>query len=240
MVILCSEVVTQKIRGGYDFDIASFQELLSYIFFLDYVQIRFKQGMEMLNIFKNHTRKTSLLDDFMYYENRQKILQEEKSRLLIRSYPLFVPVLDPPRKLNCDVDRPPSEEKIAKHTDAINSDKTMPPSIEQVSSNPVVSGTSKIKGNTRQYKVEAKDDITSTLTIGSLTINPKQGEAIPTAVATEVGMERADVVTVGTMPVKLNGFSDSSRIIKVGTVPLDLKAQQLVKEGAANNGGFHD
>ncbi|KAI3505981.1 hypothetical protein L1887_28334 [Cichorium endivia] len=68
----------------------------------DTQEIKYKKGLEMLKVFKNYTSKTSLLDDFMYYENRQKILQEEKARLLIKSYgtPVFVPVLHPPRKLN--------------------------------------------------------------------------------------------------------------------------------------------
>ena len=51
------------------------------------------KGLEMLKIFKNNTLKTSLLDDFMYYENRQKIMQDEKAKLSVKSFgsPLFVP-----------------------------------------------------------------------------------------------------------------------------------------------------
>ncbi|KAK9161799.1 hypothetical protein Syun_008140 [Stephania yunnanensis] len=51
----------------------------------DTQEIQFKQGMEMLNIFKSHSFKTSILDDFMYYEERQKIMQEEKARLLVKA-----------------------------------------------------------------------------------------------------------------------------------------------------------
>ncbi|KAL5566423.1 hypothetical protein UlMin_029587, partial [Ulmus minor] len=40
----------------------------------DTQEIGLKQGLEMLNIFKSCTAKTSLLDDFEFYENREKTL----------------------------------------------------------------------------------------------------------------------------------------------------------------------
>lgn len=43
-------------------------------------QVRFAQGTEMLNIFKNYPSKTSILDDFDFYESRQKVMQEKKIR----------------------------------------------------------------------------------------------------------------------------------------------------------------
>lgn len=46
----------------------------------DTQEVRFDQGMEMLNIFKNYVFKTSILDDFQFYENRQKAMQEKRSR----------------------------------------------------------------------------------------------------------------------------------------------------------------
>lgn len=39
----------------------------------------------MLKIFKDHVCKTSILDDFGFYDNREKIMQEKKSR---RQYPV--------------------------------------------------------------------------------------------------------------------------------------------------------
>ncbi|WOH13042.1 hypothetical protein DCAR_0832551 [Daucus carota subsp. sativus] len=39
----------------------------------------------MLKIFKHYTSKMSLMDDFMYYGNRQKLLQQEKAWLLIKN-----------------------------------------------------------------------------------------------------------------------------------------------------------
>lgn len=40
----------------------------------------------MLNIFKNHVSKTSILDDFDFYESREKVMQEKRTR---QSIPLF-------------------------------------------------------------------------------------------------------------------------------------------------------
>ncbi|XP_009355299.2 YTH domain-containing protein ECT3 isoform X1 [Pyrus x bretschneideri] len=45
----------------------------------DTQEIGHKQGLEMLNIFKSYTAKTSLLDDFTFYENREKSLQAKRS-----------------------------------------------------------------------------------------------------------------------------------------------------------------
>ncbi|KAF9604104.1 hypothetical protein IFM89_002779 [Coptis chinensis] len=42
--------------------------------------IRFPQGMNMLNVFKNHLLKTSMLDDFTFYESRQKAMQDKRIR----------------------------------------------------------------------------------------------------------------------------------------------------------------
>lgn len=49
-------------------------------------QVRFPQGIEMLNIFKNYVSKTSILDDFDFYESRQKVMQEKRPRLLMPQF----------------------------------------------------------------------------------------------------------------------------------------------------------
>ncbi|KAJ1400488.1 YTH domain [Sesbania bispinosa] len=46
----------------------------------DTQEVTFPQGVEMLNIFKNHVARTSILDDFEFYESRQKVMQEKKIR----------------------------------------------------------------------------------------------------------------------------------------------------------------
>lgn len=40
----------------------------------------------MLNIFKNYVSKTSILDDFDFYESRQKVMQEKRTRQFTPPY----------------------------------------------------------------------------------------------------------------------------------------------------------
>ncbi|KAF3453955.1 hypothetical protein FNV43_RR04397 [Rhamnella rubrinervis] len=44
----------------------------------DTQEIGLKQGLEMLNILKSYTEKMSLLDDFNFYENREKLLHAKR------------------------------------------------------------------------------------------------------------------------------------------------------------------
>ncbi|KAH1122567.1 hypothetical protein J1N35_005727 [Gossypium stocksii] len=48
----------------------------------DTQEVEFEQGMEMINIFKNYESHSSILDDFYFYEERQKAMQERKARQL--------------------------------------------------------------------------------------------------------------------------------------------------------------
>lgn len=49
---------------------------MSYI--VAFVQIGLEQGLEMLRIFKNYSERTSVLDDFNFYENREKSLKARR------------------------------------------------------------------------------------------------------------------------------------------------------------------
>ncbi|KAG6759838.1 hypothetical protein POTOM_036331 [Populus tomentosa] len=237
--------------------------------------IMYKQGLEMLKIFKNHPLRTSILDDFMYYENRQKIMQEEKARLMFKSFrsPLFVPALNPAIELNGLVQQPPHKDERMKHNDLNNSKKTdgnkyekiMNPNdcnswkkvetnkdekiidhddlhsfkntgtsaIEQLSSDSdvTISSTGKDSG---QVTVDADGDIGSVLKIGSLDINPKRTESNSLLSAAN---KSADIVTVGSMPVKVNGMTESSGFLTVGTISLDPRSVQLDKDGAVGKQG---
>lgn len=44
------------------------------------LQVNFEQGIQILKIFKDHSSKTCILDDFEFYEARQKIIQEKKAK----------------------------------------------------------------------------------------------------------------------------------------------------------------
>jgi len=46
----------------------------------DTQEVKFEQGTGMLNIFKSFSSKTSILDDFQFYENRQRALTEKRAR----------------------------------------------------------------------------------------------------------------------------------------------------------------
>ncbi|KAK7243704.1 hypothetical protein RIF29_38514 [Crotalaria pallida] len=46
----------------------------------DTQEVTFPHGVEMLNIFKNYVARTSILDDFEFYESRQKVMQDKKIR----------------------------------------------------------------------------------------------------------------------------------------------------------------
>ncbi|XP_024012872.1 YTH domain-containing protein 1 isoform X2 [Eutrema salsugineum] len=46
----------------------------------DTQEVRLLQGNEVLNIFNNYAAKTSILDDFDFYENREKVMVQKKLR----------------------------------------------------------------------------------------------------------------------------------------------------------------
>ncbi|KAL8161902.1 hypothetical protein V2J09_013391 [Rumex salicifolius] len=194
----------------------------------DTQEIKYKPGMEMLKMFKNFTSKTSLLDDFMYYENRQKIMLEERARLL----PKTIVSVQPMSEISSSELATKGTEQT--HTSALGG------------SNSSTDGGSAKKKN----KFEANSsDVVSTLKIGSLTINPKQTDsksmvvAMPTPLAaTKVASGVADIVTVGSMPVKVNGHDNSnsktpSGLLTVGTIPIDPKALRMERADVAGKGG---
>lgn len=46
----------------------------------DTQEVKLEQGLQLLKIFKEHSCKTCILDDFDFYEGRQKTVQEKKAR----------------------------------------------------------------------------------------------------------------------------------------------------------------
>ncbi|KAL6576671.1 hypothetical protein OROMI_010947 [Orobanche minor] len=47
----------------------------------DTQEVKLEQGLEVLKIFKDHTSKQCILDDFDFYEDRQKRIQDKKAKL---------------------------------------------------------------------------------------------------------------------------------------------------------------
>lgn len=46
----------------------------------DTQEVNFEKGIQVIKIFKDHSSKTSILDDFEFYEDRQKKIQEKKAK----------------------------------------------------------------------------------------------------------------------------------------------------------------
>lgn len=46
----------------------------------DTQEVKLEQGLQMLKIFKDHSSKTCILDDFEFYESRQKMMQEKRAK----------------------------------------------------------------------------------------------------------------------------------------------------------------
>jgi YTH domain-containing family protein len=42
--------------------------------------VKLEQGNEMLKLFKSHVNKTSILEDFPFYDTREKIMGDRKSK----------------------------------------------------------------------------------------------------------------------------------------------------------------
>ncbi|ESW19399.1 hypothetical protein PHAVU_006G121600 [Phaseolus vulgaris] len=188
----------------------------------DTQEIVYLKGLEMLKIFKNHTLKTSLLDDFIYYESRQKIMLDEKAKLLGKNFdsPIFVPVLEASQKLSFTSTG--DYEKNLKPKDDSDGLKQILVSIpEQIASN---SNVTSINPVDEKAEKTVDKDISSILKIGSVTIAPKQVEA-KQSISID-NKEPVDVLTVGSMQVKVNGFGSSSGFLKVGSIPLDARALQ--------------
>ncbi|XP_074272987.1 uncharacterized protein LOC141596666 [Silene latifolia] len=191
----------------------------------DTQEILYKPGLEMLKVFKNYTSRTSLLDDFIYYENRQKIMYEERARLLRRANGhAHVHQFQQPIKVNYVADRSVKEDGVGSWVEKIaQSDNSRTPE------KPIGSSEKFCAESTRQSSIEVKPvDNVSTLKIGSLSIHPKhQTEQNPptsaSAPAPRTTVAPANVVTVGSIPVKVD-VGKSSGMLTIGTIPLDPKA----------------
>lgn len=175
----------------------------------------------MLKIYKNHTLRTSLLDDFMYYESRQKMMQEERARLLVRSFhtPFSVPAATdpPPRKLMNNIGSEAHRPRENQHQEVSSSHHV------RVNTTSTQQQVSDVLGEKKSSPEQ--NDMTSGLKIGSLTIKPTNiihGGDPSAGVA-----KPKEVVTIGSLPIKLNGYDEtSSGSVTVGTVALDPRALQ--------------
>lgn len=197
----------------------------------DTQEVFYNQGMEVLKLFKSHPVKTTLLDDFMYYEKREKILLEGKGRLNVRSFQ--TPILVAPERIYPNIPVQPSkDEKVVDHTVSSSPGIVSPALIKSTDVNLI--------NKEAEQTVEAKHDV-SALNFGSLTINPKEAESKPVNRAATEGAAVAapvEIVTVGSMPIKVNGSAsaESSGFLTIGSISLDPGAMKLKKGGSAESG----
>ncbi|KAL3626643.1 isoform X1 [Castilleja foliolosa] len=199
----------------------------------DTQEISYRKGLEMLKIYKNHTLRTSLLDDFMYYENRQRIMQEERARLLIKSYenPYLVPLSDPPRKLQSIYD-----SNSNNHGDVNGTTRNNPTSLSIVDTNKV-SADDGLDGLAQKQPVDANTNGSTSVgarsqvladvakAVDELKISSSEERSIKADVSKMAKTEPINFVTIGSMPVNVNG-NRASGILTVGTIPLDPRALQ--------------
>ncbi|KAK9167738.1 hypothetical protein Scep_002929 [Stephania cephalantha] len=70
----------------------------------DTQEIEYKQGIKMLTIFKNYHAKTSMLDDFKYYDEKEKTLHEERYHAASTELDAFIMEF-PPQHSGADLSR---------------------------------------------------------------------------------------------------------------------------------------
>eukprot|EP00250_Pteridium_aquilinum_P009709 c18876_g1_i1 orf=465-2516(+) len=71
----------------------------------DTQEVLSSQGLEMLNIFKNYSLKTSILDDFQFYETRQKFMQDNRARK--QTHLQHQPII---HRVNRELDQRPAQD----------------------------------------------------------------------------------------------------------------------------------
>ncbi|KAG1326086.1 hypothetical protein COCNU_01G000200 [Cocos nucifera] len=80
----------------------------------DTQEIPYIPGIVMLKIFKSGPLKGSILDDFIHYEEQERVAREERSRLLRRTYnsSLFVPSFASTNICSGSANQPPAADDI--------------------------------------------------------------------------------------------------------------------------------
>ncbi|CAM9003254.1 unnamed protein product [Rhodiola kirilowii] len=193
----------------------------------DTQEVMHTPGLEVLKIFKAHTPRASLLDDFMYYESREKFMHEERARQPSKRFsaPVFIPALDPPppRKLKYVVRAPATCDKQLV-------DQKYPSSSEEVSAAPLtdkVTPTNEATDTSITMSESNGDPVVASLKIGSLTISTDKSRSSPVPAPSLADSEPEDTITVGTMPVKINGLKKSTSSITSVAKPQEVRQQKL-------------
>lgn len=188
----------------------------------DTQEIPLSQGLAMLRIFKAASLDTSILDDFMHYEERQRILFEEKSRIFGRRYnnaQFFPPAFVPSKKFDSDSviekaavaaaadESTAASESAVKETNSTAAEEQHPPEPdEREETQPKENISSReISGDSEpsEAAVQSPNKPTNLVIlghskdlIGSLLIDSKAVEDLTIT-------SQNDVITVGSMHIKV-------------------------------------
>ncbi|CAN6467236.1 unnamed protein product [Victoria cruziana] len=182
----------------------------------DTQEVKYTQGIEMLKIFKSYSSKTSILDDFMYYEERQQALFDKKTKYHNQSY------------------------KDLLNLDTSMTNRKPVGTVDLQTSQVLPQTTNDAKEDIKTVPVDDVDNMLSTVKISSLAGKPEENNSNASS----------DVVTVGSMPIKVNGYNsvfsssagkakgsdDDLSILTVGTISIDPKALKLGKHGSFATG----
>lgn len=162
---------------------------------------------------------------------------------MVKNYenPFILPRIEPPRKLNVVLDLPIKEDaKLENYNNESNLEK-VPSSTNQVLADKEVKEVT-VKASDTSAATNKVEEESGLLKFGSLSINPDKAGLKPvvgcgTAVSSHATVpapatetltaKPVDVVTVGSMPVKINGFANSVGFMTVGTIPLDAGALNI-------------
>ncbi|KAJ4917462.1 evolutionarily conserved C-terminal region 7 [Raphanus sativus] len=202
----------------------------------DTQEIMLKQGLEVLKIFKGHAERTSLLDDFAYYENRQRVMHDERNRLPYRSFLSPVPVPRPDfsernKKSSMDAFKIPSVTSSSETKEVpLKSDGNEETNAKEGIKEDT---TTLIEKKITSLTVSPTDDDSNPTTGSRLNQSPPKSKPAPSVsdkktdppevVVDPLLSEDSDTVKVGSMPIKVTG---SPPIVTVGTIPLDPSSLQ--------------
>jgi len=188
----------------------------------------------MLKIFKNYSTKTSILDDFEYYEDREKAMRDKKLRLHAKQ-------LQPLAHVGAQIDSKKSEEhlhqsdgKVENSSDLKVTDYGTPVSrVEEIDIKDTVSVSPVERGEERcQIKaVGAKKDdykgVNANIPISPIEKKEERSQIKVVDVKDNdkgVNSNSPSVLTVGTVAIDTRGINyDSPGFLTVGTIPIDTR-----------------
>ncbi|XP_020265987.1 YTH domain-containing family protein 1-like isoform X1 [Asparagus officinalis] len=205
----------------------------------DTQEIMYAPGMSMLNIFKDSPLSTSILDDFMFYEERQKIMQEEKSRFTGRSYKTYIPAIVSAEKSSDSAGQSGSSDQIAKGDGgqaSVTSGQPLNADVELTefkhnkssgSDGPIELDALESLNAVKDLNPDKKEDANYLSSVMKMKSLPLCGKEDETEAIMKEKSTQSDVVTVGSMHIKVNGTAEAaSEVTNIGST-IESKTMKL-------------